>query len=70
MTPAHEGLLRSLAELCDASPEMRFGQLLATSKFLTHDQVEANFGEVEDMERLKVMQKHGADLNRRQPQVA
>jgi hypothetical protein len=68
MIPAtqHE-LIEKLAELCELSPDIRFGQLLANLGFLVEDQTDRSLWDVEDSELLSVMEKHRADLRRRPP---
>jgi hypothetical protein len=66
MTPAtqHE-FLEKLACLCDLSPDVRFGQLLANLGFLVEDQTDQSLRDVEDEQLLRVMEWHRADLSRR-----
>jgi hypothetical protein len=67
MTPATEhDLLAQLAELRRLSPDVRFGQLLANLGFLVEDQTDQTLWDVEDARLWEVMEKHRADLLRRQ----
>ncbi len=59
-------LLEKLIDLRELSPDVRFGQLLANLGFLVEDQTERSLWNIEDDELLKVMEKHRADLLRRQ----
>jgi hypothetical protein len=61
----HE-LIEKLAELQQLSPDVRFGQLLANLGFLVEDQTEQSLWDVEDATLLEVIEKHRADLLRRQ----
>ena len=61
----HE-LIEKLAELQQLSPDVRFGQLLANVGFLVQDQTDQSLWEVEDATLLEVIEKHRADLRRRQ----
>ena len=71
MTPAiQQELLRRLAEVCELSPEVRFGQLLAHLGFLVEDRTDYNLGDVSDYELLGVIEAHRVELQDRQQQVA
>lgn len=61
----HE-LIEKVTELQQLSPGVRFGQLLANLGFLVEDQTDQSLGDVEDARLLEVMEKHRADLLRRQ----
>jgi hypothetical protein len=61
----HE-LIAKLAELQQLSPDVRFGQLLANVGFLVQDQTDQSLWDVEDATLLEVIEKHRADLLRRQ----
>lgn len=63
-------LLKVLAELCDRSPDVRFGQLLAHLGFLAQDRGSSGLWEVEDQELLAAMQQHLDELSRREQPVA
>src|SRR4029077_12946160 len=64
-TTQHE-LIAKLADLWELSPDVRFGQLLANLGFLVEDQTDQSLWDVEDAHLLGVMEKHRADLWRRQ----
>ena len=59
-------LIEKLIDVRELSPDVRFGQLLANLGFLVEDQTDRSLWEVEDEELLRVMEKHRADLLRRQ----
>jgi hypothetical protein len=66
MTPAIQGeLLEKLACLCELSPDVRFGQLLANLGFLVDDQTDQTLREVEDDRLLEIMERRRIDLTRR-----
>jgi hypothetical protein len=57
--------LEKLACLCELSPDVRFGQLLANLGFLVEDQTDQTLWDVEDDQLLRVMEWHRRDLSRR-----
>jgi hypothetical protein len=61
----HE-LIEKLAELQQLSPDVRFGQLLANLGLLVEDQTDQSLWDVDDATLLEVIEKHRADLLRRQ----
>ena len=61
----HE-LIEKLAELQQLSPDVRFGQLLANLGLLVEDQTDQALWDVEDATFLDVIERHRADLLRRQ----
>ena len=65
-----QDILRSLAALCELSPEVRFGQLIANLGFLAEDMSDRNLWDIEDAELLQVIEQHRADLSKRQSSVA
>lgn len=68
--PMQQDILRSLAALCELSPEVRFGQLIANLGFLAEDFFNRNLWDIDDSELLQVIEKHRADLSRRQSDIA
>jgi len=64
--PTQQQLLDVLAQLCDKSPGVRFGQLLAHLGFLAEDRGGPALWEVEDRDLLAAMQQHLDELSRRQ----
>jgi hypothetical protein len=70
MTPTIQGeLLAKLADLCELSPDVRFGQLLANLGFLAEDQTDQSLWDIDDEPLLKVLENHRVDLARRQQTV-
>lgn len=65
--PLQQDILRSLAALCELSPGVRFGQLLANLGFLAEDMFDRTLWDIEDTELLQVLERHRADLAKRQP---
>lgn len=64
-TTQHEALTL-LTELCELSPEIRLGQLLAHLGFLGEDQTGRSLGDIDDEELLAVLYHHRAELVVRQ----
>ncbi|HEV8718322.1 MAG TPA: hypothetical protein VGX03_36580 [Candidatus Binatia bacterium] len=67
IAPLQQDILHSLAALCELSPGVRFGQLLANLSFLAEDMVDRTLWDIEDKELLQVIERHRADLSKRQP---
>ncbi len=65
-----QDILRNLAALCELSPGVRFGQLLANLGFLAEDMSDCTLWDIEDTELLQVIERHRADLSKRQPNDA
>ena len=65
-----QNILHSLTTLCELSPGVRFGQLLANLGFLAEDLYDRTLWDIEDAELLQVIEKHRADLSKRQSDVA
>ena len=55
-------VLAVLAELCELSPEVRLGQLLAHLGFLGEDQVERSLWNIDDEQLLSVLYHHRSEL--------
>ena len=64
--PTRQRLLDVLTQLCDKSPGVRFGQLLAHLGFLAQDRGGPGLWDVEDRDLLAAMEQHLAELSRRQ----
>jgi hypothetical protein len=58
--------LAVLAELCELSPDVRLGQLLAHLGFLGEDQTGRSLWDIEDEQLLAVIYHHRAELASRQ----
>ena len=65
-----QNILRSLTALCELSPGVRLGQLLANLGFLAEDLYDRTLWDIEDAELFQVIEKHRADLSKRQSNVA
>jgi hypothetical protein len=63
-------IIQRLAALCDLSPDVRFGQLVAHLGFLAEDMYGRTLWDVEDDELLRVIERHHAELAQRQSNVA
>lgn len=57
--------LAVLAEVCELSPDVRLGQLLAHLGFLGEDQVERSLWNIDDEQLLSVLYHHRAELTSR-----
>jgi hypothetical protein len=59
--------LAVLAEVCELSPDVRLGQLLAHLGFLGEDQTGRSLWDIDDEQLLAVLYHHRAELVGRQP---
>ena len=59
--------LAVLAEVCELSPDVRLGQLLAHLGFLGEDQTGRSLWDIDDEQLLAVLYHHRTELIRRQP---
>jgi hypothetical protein len=59
--------LAVLCELCELSPDVRLGQLLAHLGFLGEDQTGRTLWDIDDEQLLAVIYHHRAELVSRQP---
>lgn len=64
--PTQQDILRTLAALCELSPGVRFGQLLANLGFLTEDMSDHTLWGIEDSKLFQIIKRHRADLCQRQ----
>jgi hypothetical protein len=64
-----QDLIENLADIHQLSPGVRFGELLANLGFLVEDQTDQTLREVDDDQLLEIMERHRADLARRQSDV-
>lgn len=69
-TPTQTESLAVLSEVCELSPEIRLGQLLAHLGFLGQDQIGRTLWDIDDEQLLAVLYKHRAELVARTEQVA
>ena len=68
--PIRQEMLNTLARLCELSPEVRFGQLLAHLGFLAEDRSDRTLWDLEDHDLLALMEHHQAELSKRREHVA
>lgn len=54
--------LAVLSELCELSPDVRLGQLLAQLGFLGEDQVSRSLWDIDDEQLLEVLYRHRSEL--------
>jgi hypothetical protein len=66
--PTQREALDVLAEVCEMSPHVRLGQLLAHLGFLGEDQTGRSLGDIDDEQFLAVLYHHRAELAARQPE--
>jgi hypothetical protein len=69
ISPAQREALAQLAEVCELSPDVRLGQLLAHLGFLGQDQTGRSLWDIDDEELLAVLYHHRAELAGRQPDL-
>ena len=67
ITQTQREALAVLAELCELSPDVRLGQLLAHVGFLGEDQVGRTLWDIDDEQFLAVLYHHRGELAARQP---
>jgi hypothetical protein len=61
-----EQILSELHRVCELSPDIRFGQIIANLAFLAEDAGRESMWDIDDESLLQVIQSHRADLTRRQ----
>jgi hypothetical protein len=66
--PTQREALAVLAELCELSPDVRLGKLLAHLGFLGEDQTRRSLWDIDDEQLLAVLYHHRAELAARQPE--
>jgi hypothetical protein len=64
--PTRSEALAVLAEVCELSPDVRLGQLLAHLGFLGEDQTGRSLWDIDDEQLLAVLYHHRAELTGRQ----
>jgi hypothetical protein len=62
MSATQREALANLAELCELSPDVRLGQLMAHLGFLGEDQTGRTLWDIDDEQLLAVMYHHRAEL--------
>ena len=65
--PTKADALAVLAEVCELSPDVRLGQLLAHLGFLGEDQTGRTLWDIDDEQLLAVLYHHRAELVARTP---
>jgi hypothetical protein len=71
MIPAtRQEALAVLAELCERSPDVRLGQLMAHLGFLGEDHTGRSLWDIDDEQLLEVLYHHRGELVRRAADVA
>lgn len=70
ITQTQQEILRKLNGLCELSPGVRVGQLLAHLGFLAEDMFDRTLWDIDDDQLVQVMQRHEAELPGRQSNVA
>ena len=63
--PSHQAILRRLAEVCELSDDVRFGQLIDFLSVLAQDANGHSLAEIEDTDFLAAIDQHHLDLLRR-----
>lgn len=66
ISPTQREALAVLAEVCEMSPDVRLGQLLAHLGFLGEDQTGRSLWDIDDEQLLAVFYHHRAELAARQ----
>lgn len=66
ITPTQREAIALIAELCELSPEIRLGQLLAHIGFLGEDRTGLSLWDIDDEQLLAALQQHRDELRRRQ----
>jgi hypothetical protein len=67
ISAANRQALTVLLDVCDSSPDVRLGQLLAHLGFLGEDKTGRSLWDIEDGQLLAVLNQHRAELLGRQP---
>ena len=66
--PTQREALDVLVEVCEMSPDVRLGQLLAHLGFLGEDQTGRSLADIDDEQLLAVLYHHRSELAARQPE--
>ena len=70
ISPTQQTIVEKLLALCDLSPDIRFGQLMANLGFLSEEFENQSLWDIEDEQLLKVIEIHLAQLSQRQAAIA
>ncbi len=65
-----QDILESLERLCEMTPDVRFGQLIANLSYLAIGPTNEAIWDMEDEQLLEAIRQHTADLSKRQSSVA
>ena len=65
MSQTQRDVIAALAELCELSPDVRLGQLMAHLGFLGEDQAGQSLWEIDDENLLAVLNRHRDELRDR-----
>jgi hypothetical protein len=68
--PIQQTIAERILALCDLSPDVRFGQLLANLGFLSEEFENQSLWDIEDERLLSVIEIHLAQLRQRQAAIA
>jgi hypothetical protein len=64
-SPIQQAILDRLAEICELSDDVRFGQMVDFLGFLAKDATDHPLADVDDDDLLRVLERHRDDLARR-----
>ena len=67
--PIQQTIIEKLAALCDLSPDIRMGQLLANLGFLADEFADQSLWDIEDEQLLNVIEIHHAQLTKHQAAI-
>ena len=70
ISPTQQRLVEKLLAMCDLSPDVRFGQILANLGFLSEEFESQSLWDIEDEQFLNVVEMHLAQLRQRQAAIA
>ena len=70
ISPTQQRLVEKLLAMCDLSPDVRFGQILANLGFLSEEFESQSLWDIEDEQFLNVVEIHLAQLRQRQATIA
>jgi hypothetical protein len=69
-SPEQQEVIGKFSRIADLSPGIRMGQLIAHLGFLAEDMFDRGLADLEDDQLLRVLERHEAELSRRQSNVA
>lgn len=71
MIPPHQQeIIRKLANLCELSPDVRIGQLMAHLGFLAEDMFDRSLSDIDDDQMMQALARDEGELMQRQSSVA